>query len=75
MGFRAGEAATVVSMNCAYAYAITPEAAEKLIQDVLKCGFFAVDRFIREPIVSIETIHPKIAEEQPEALEMFTTST
>jgi GR25 family glycosyltransferase involved in LPS biosynthesis len=75
MGFRAGEAASVVSMNCAYAYAITPEAAEKLIQDVLKRGFFAVDRFIREPIVSIETIHPKIAEEQPEALEMFTTST
>jgi GR25 family glycosyltransferase involved in LPS biosynthesis len=74
MGFRPGEAASVVSMNCAYAYAITPGAAEKLIQDALMRGFFAVDRFIREPIVNIDTLHPKVAQEQPEALEMFTTS-
>jgi GR25 family glycosyltransferase involved in LPS biosynthesis len=74
MGFRPGEAASVVSMNCTYAYAITPEAAEKLIQDALERGFFAVDRFIRQPIVNIDTLHPKVAQEQPEALEMFTTS-
>lgn len=74
MGFRPGEAIGVVSMNCTYAYAIKPKAAIGLIQDAKLNGWFASDRFIREPLVAIETIHPKIAEEQPQALEMFTTS-
>lgn len=74
MGFSPGEANGVYSMNCAYAYAIKPLAAEKLISEAKNNGWFAADRFIREPIVNIETVHPKIAEEQPEALNMFTTS-
>jgi len=74
MGFSPGEASGVYSMNCCYAYAINPNGAEKLINETKINGWFAADRFIREPIVSIETIHPKIAEEQPEAIEMFTTA-
>jgi GR25 family glycosyltransferase involved in LPS biosynthesis len=74
MGFFPGEASGICSMNCAYAYAITPDAALVLISDAKNNGWFACDRFIREPLVDIYTINPKIAEEQPEAIEMFTTS-
>lgn len=74
MGFKAAEYGGIVSMNCTYAYAITPTAASKLLNAAKDTGWFAVDRFMREPIVEINTIHPKLAEEQPEALEMFTTS-
>lgn len=74
MGFSPGETSGIISMNCCYAYAIKPHAAAKLIDDVKNIGWFAADRFIREPIVNIETVHPKIAEEQPEAVEMFTTA-
>jgi GR25 family glycosyltransferase involved in LPS biosynthesis len=74
MGFSPGEARGIVSMNCAYAYAIKPHAAEILVNDAVNNGWFAADRFTREPLVLIETIHPKVAEEQPEAVEMFTTS-
>lgn len=74
MGFEPGEASGVISMNCNYAYAIKPTAAIKLIEDAKSNGWFAADRFIREPLVNIETIHPKVAEEQPQAIEMFTTS-
>jgi len=74
MGFKAAEYGGIVSMNCAYAYAITPQGSLKLIEAAKNHGWFAVDRFMREPIISIDTIHPKLALEQPEALEMFTTS-
>ena len=74
MGFRPGEAGAIVSMNCAYAYAIKPHAAAALVSDAIQNGWFAADRFVREPLVLIETVHPKVAEEQPEAIEMFTTS-
>ena len=74
MGFKAAEYGGNVSMNCTYAYAITPDAAKKLIDNTKLTGWFAVDRFMREPIINIDTVHPKVAEEQPEALEMFTTS-
>ena len=75
MGFIPQETPEIVSMNCCYAYAITPNACKKLIKESKHYGWFAVDRFMREPLVQIQSIHPKIAEEQPEALEMFTTST
>lgn len=74
MGFSPGETSGIYSMNCAYAYAIKPHAAQKLIDDAKSNGWFAADRFMREPVINIETIHPKIAEEQPEAIEMFTTA-
>lgn len=74
MGFCPGETSGIISMNCTYAYAIKPHAAAKLIEQAKSIGWFAADRFIHEPIVNIETIHPKIAEEQPEAVEMFTTA-
>jgi len=74
MGFRAAEYGGIVSMNCTYAYAITPQGSSKLIEAAKNHGWFATDRFMREPIISIDTIHPKLALEQPEALEMFTTS-
>ena len=74
MGFSPGEASGIISMNCCYAYGIKPHAAAKLIEQAKSIGWFAADRFIHEPIVNIETIHPKIAEEQPEAVEMFTTA-
>lgn len=74
MGFSPQEAYGVVSMNCCYAYAIKPNAAITLVSDAKQNGWFAADRFIREPLVEIYTINPKIAEEQPEAIEMFTTS-
>jgi hypothetical protein len=74
MGFSPGEAAGVISMNCNYAYAIKPHAAKILVNEAVTNGWFAADRFIREPLVLIETIHPKVAEEQPEAIDMFTTS-
>lgn len=75
MGFTPQETPGVVSMSCCYAYAVKPQACVKLINEAKTNGWFAIDRFIREPIVSIETIHPKIAEEQPEALQIYTTST
>jgi hypothetical protein len=74
MGFSPQEAAGIVSMNCCYSYAIKPPAALTLIANAKEHGWFAADRFIREPLVEIYTINPKIAEEQPEAVEMFTTS-
>jgi hypothetical protein len=74
MGFSPQETYGLISMNCCYAYAIEPSAAITLISDAKNNGWFAADRFIREPLVEIHTINPKIAEEQPEAIEMFTTS-
>jgi GR25 family glycosyltransferase involved in LPS biosynthesis len=74
MGFSPQETTGVVSMNCTYAYAIKPHAAQNLITDAKENGWFATDRFIREPIVTIFTIHPKLAEEQPEAVDISTTS-
>lgn len=74
MGFKAYEYGEIISMNCTYSYAITPSAARKLIDETYQMGFFASDRFMREPIINIDTIHPKIAEEQPEAMDIKTTS-
>jgi len=74
MGFSPAETPEIFSMNCTYAYAITPSAALKLITDAQKNGWFAADRFIREPVVEIFTINPKLAEEQPEAVIINTTS-
>lgn len=73
-GFSPFDMPELITMNCVYAYAIKPHAAEKAINDVYQNGFFAADRILREPIVTMETIMPKIAEEQPEAITMATTS-
>ena len=62
------------SMPCAYAYAIKPMAAMKLINDTLQNGYFYVDRFIRESLVEIETIHPPLAQEQLTSLYISTTT-
>jgi GR25 family glycosyltransferase involved in LPS biosynthesis len=62
------------SMACAYAYAIQPDAAQRLIENARVEGWYAVDRFMYEPNVNIDTIHPKVAEEQPEAMHIWTTS-
>jgi GR25 family glycosyltransferase involved in LPS biosynthesis len=75
MGFMPEETQGTISMNCCYAYAITPDACRKLVEESRYHGWFAVDRFIREPLVQIQTVHPKIAEEVPEALILYTTST
>jgi GR25 family glycosyltransferase involved in LPS biosynthesis len=74
MSFSPQETSGTFSMNCTYSYAIKPDAALKLIQDAQNNGWFASDRFMREPLIEIYTINPKLAEEQPEAIEMFTTS-
>lgn len=74
MGFSPFDMPDIITMNCVYAYAIRPHAASKVIEDIYKNGFFAADRMLREPLVKIETINPKIAEEQTEAINISTTS-
>lgn len=74
MGFSPADMPEMVTMNCVYAYAIKPSAAQAAISDVYSSGFFAADRILRSPIVKIETINPKIAEEQPDAMNISTTS-
>ena len=74
MGFVPFDLPLATCMNCTYAYAIKPSAAQLLLESVYRVGFYPVDRMINENIVSIETVHPKIAEEQPEAAEISTTS-
>lgn len=74
MGFVPFDLPLTTCMNCVYAYAIKPSAAERLLESVYRDGFYPIDRMINEDIVSIETVHPKIAEEQPEAAEISTTS-
>ena len=46
-----------------------------LIDEARREGWCYVDRFIREPAVAIETIHPAIAVEQPVALTLTLTLT
>lgn len=74
MGYIAFDQPWTASMNCAYAYAIQPEAAKRLISLAATDGWYAADRFMQEPVVNIDTIHLKVAEEQPEALTISTTS-
>jgi len=74
MGYIAFDQPWTASMNCAYAYAIQPDAAKRLIEFAAIDGWYAADRFIQEPVVNIDTIHWKVAEEQPEALTISTTS-
>jgi GR25 family glycosyltransferase involved in LPS biosynthesis len=73
MAYKAFDQPWTSSMNCAYAYAIQPDAAQRLIDLATSEGWYAADRFIQEPVVDIDTIHPKVAEEQPEALTISTT--
>lgn len=62
------------TMSCNYAYAITPAAAQKLIDETRTNGYFFADRIIREPVVNIDTIHPPVFEEQPHAIYFSTTT-
>lgn len=74
MGYIAFDQPWTASMNCAYAYAIQPAAAQRLIDFAVIEGWYAADRFMQEPVINIDTVHLKIAEEQPEALTISTTS-
>ncbi|HMO44964.1 MAG TPA: glycosyltransferase family 25 protein [Rubrivivax sp.] len=62
-----------VTMSCNYAYALKPSAARLLLEDAREHGWFYADRIIREPLVTIETIHPAIAVEQEIALTLSLT--
>ena len=63
----------LVTMSCAYAYALTPVAAARLLDDARQHGWWDADRLTREPVVSIETIHPAVAVEQAIALTLSLT--
>jgi GR25 family glycosyltransferase involved in LPS biosynthesis len=64
MGFEPFDFPGSVSMSTTFAYAIKPHAAQRLLNSALTDGYCFADRFIAEPLISIETIHPPIAHEQ-----------
>jgi len=64
MGFEPFDFPGSVSMSTTFAYAIKPHAALKLINSVLQDGYCFADRLMEEPLISIETVHPPLAQEQ-----------
>lgn len=72
--FRPVELPDLVCIPCGHAYAIKPHAAQALIDDAKANGWFAVDRAIREPIVTIETHNPSLATFQPKFMYVSTTT-
>ena len=52
---------------------LKPHAVRALLDDCRESGWFYTDRLMREPIVSIETIHPAVAVEQEIALSLSLT--
>lgn len=74
LGFTPVELPGLVCMPCCHAYAIKPHAAQALIADAKANGWFAVDRFVREPVVMIETHNPSLATFQPEFMHVSSTT-
>lgn len=64
MGFEPFDFPGSVSMSTTFGYAIKPHAAQKLLQSAFRDGYCFADRFMAEPLIAIETVHPPIAHEQ-----------
>lgn len=74
LGFTPVELPGLVCIPCCHAYAIKPHTAQALIADAKANGWFAADRFVREPVVMIETHNPSLATFQPEYMHVSSTS-